>query len=168
VHALRYAAFPDTAADGGHAYLGVAPPLLGGLLGIAVVQLAVDRRAADGPRLGWRARWLCATLAFVALYAAQENAEALATAGQLAGPAELLAAGGWIVLPLALAAGGALAALLRGTEAVLERLAPAPAALPRRSRRASSAPPARDRSDAAPRAAVLARHLAGRAPPAPA
>jgi hypothetical protein len=165
VHALRYAAFPEPDPHGGHGYLSFAPPLLGGLLAIAVVQLAVDRRAPGGPRHGWRTRWILATLAFLALYAAQENAEALATTSRLAGPGALLGHGGWIVLPLTVAAGGLLAALLRGTEAVLARLAHAPAALPR-LRHAARTATARGRSERAPRTAGIARHLAGRAPPA--
>src|SRR6059058_1443307 len=131
VHAVRYAVFPAAGGHAGHRYLEFAPPLLGGLLAVAVVDLAlvgaVERRAAQGRRLGWRARWLRGTLAFLALYAAQENLEALTSVGHLAGPLTLLGGGGWLVLPLTVTAGGLLAALLRGTEAVLERLAPASA-----------------------------------------
>jgi hypothetical protein len=70
------------------------------------------------------------------------------------------------VLPLALVAGGSLAALLRGTEAVLERLAARPA--PRPPAPAAVRLAARPRPAAPVRAPGLAHHLAGRAPPAPA
>jgi hypothetical protein len=170
VHALRYALDPVPAAAAGHGYLEGVPPLFAALLAMAAVRFAMaalDRRGAAGRALHWPARWLLATAAFLVLFALQENAEALLTAGHAAGPAALLGHGGWTVLPLATVAGGVLAALLRGTEHALERLwhavAASTAAAPR-PRGLLVLTPAVPAASAPP-AAALARHLAGRAPP---
>jgi hypothetical protein len=171
VHALRYALAPAPGAGAGHGYLGALPPLLAALLamGMARFGLAVlARRRGDGQALHWGLRWLGGACAFVALFAAQENAEDLLTFGHGAGPSALLGHGGWTVLPLALLAGGVLALLLRGTERAIERVSLALAAGgPHAPRWASiELVLARLRTLATPVVAVLARHLAGRAPPA--
>jgi hypothetical protein len=87
--------------------------------------------------------------------------------GRLAGCSALLAHGGWIVLPLAAVAGGLLAALLRGTEAALDRLSIALAHERPRSRGdgAACAPARPVRGPLRPRLAELACNAAGRAPP---
>jgi hypothetical protein len=168
VHGLRYALDPSRRADAGHGYLTAAPPLLAALLALGVAQLllgAFGRSRSDGPRhASWQVRWAVCSLALVALYALQENVESLSSYGQIAGPLALLAHGGWTVLPLAAAAGGVVAAALRGTDAVLASLRGA--ALVTRAalvaRRPSLAPSAVLLWPGAPE---LARHLAGRAPP---
>jgi hypothetical protein len=170
VHGLRYALDPSRRADAGHGYLTAAPPLLAALLALGVAQLlfgAAGRRswALDARRARWPVRWAVCSVALVALYSLQENAESISTYGQLAGPVALLAHGGWTVLPLVAAAGGLVAAVLRGTDAVLaSALDAAPAAV--RARLAAGA------AAIAPFAVLLwpgvpelARHLAGRAPP---
>jgi hypothetical protein len=165
VHALRYALMP-AAPRGGHGYLQAAPPILAGLLALALARLCValvDHRATGGRALSWQLRWVLGALGFAALYATQETIELTAVTGHLAGPAQLIAHGGWIVGPLVVAAGGLLAALLRGTEAALERLT---AELPRLRPRASVAlPVAVACATWRPRAPVLASRAAGRAPP---
>jgi hypothetical protein len=167
VHALRYALVP-TAPRGGHGYLQAAPPILAGLLALALARLCValvDRRATGGNALSWRRRWALGALGFAALYATQETIELTAVTGRLAGPGQLIAHGGWIVVPLVIAAAGLLAALLRGTEAALEHLT---AALPRprlRPRASAAVPVAVARPARRPQAAVLASRAAGRAPP---
>jgi hypothetical protein len=168
VHALRYALAPATAARDSHGYLQAAPPVLAGLLALALARLCValvDRRTTGGRALSFPARWALGALGFAALFAAQENVELVAATGHVAGPAALLAGGGWIVGPLVVGAAGLLAALLRGTEVALERLT---AALARRRAlpRASAHPqPRLRRGERRPHAPELARHGAGRAPP---
>jgi hypothetical protein len=167
VHALRYALVP-TAPRGTHGYLQAAPPILAGLLALALARLCValvDHRATGGRALSWQLRWTLGALGFAALYATQETIELTAVTGHLVGPAELLEHGGWIVVPLVIAAAGLLAALLRGTEAALEHLS---AAFPRprlRPRASTAAPIAIARLLWRPQTAVLASRAAGRAPP---
>lgn len=166
VHALRYALAPS-APTGVHGYLQAAPPVLAGLLALALARLCVaivDRRATGGRALAWHTRWGLAALGFVTLYAAQENVELLAATGHVAGLG-LLAHGGWIVLPLVVVAAGLLAALLRGTEVALERLGNAlhrPRLRPRAISCAELRIPLVVRR---PQGAELASHAAGRAPP---
>jgi hypothetical protein len=169
VHAIRYALGSGRGVHPAHGYLAGVPPLLAGVLALALARLAfaaIDQRAAAGGSLGWRVRWLSGAVGFLALYAVQENAEALTTTGQLVGPLALLAHGGWTVVPLAVMAGGVLAALLRGTEAALERLAIAFAGGRLRSRvLAALTVVNHGRTAPSPRAPELARNVAGRAPP---
>jgi hypothetical protein len=164
VHALRYALVP-TAPRGGHGYLQAAPPILAGLLALALARLCValvDQRATRRAP-SWQLRWALGALGFAVLYATQETIELTAVTGHLAGPAQLIAHGGWIVVPLVIVAGGLLAALLRGTEAALEHLT---AVFPRLRPRAGGRPAlAIDRPPRRPQAAILASRAAGRAPP---
>ena len=173
VHALRYALAPSASADAGHGYLGMVPPLLAAVLAIALahgVAATFARRRASRRPLHWLVRWALGTLVFVALFAVQENAEELLSVGHGAGPLSLLGHGGWLVLPEALVAGGVLVALLRGTERALERIELLLTdAAPHAPRLASAAPlPPRAAELRVPAIALLARHLAGRAPPGPA
>jgi hypothetical protein len=168
VHALRYAIAPAGLGRLTHGYLQAAPPVLAGLFAIALARLCgavVDRRASDGRALSWQARWALAALGFAVLYGAQENVELIAATGHAAGPAALLAHGGWIVLPLVIVAAGLLAALLRVTEVALERLHAALTRPPAPQRPDTHARAGLSRAVRRPRTAELARHLAGRAPP---
>jgi hypothetical protein len=169
VHGIRFALAPSAQMHPAHGYLEAVPPLLAGVLALALARLAfaaIDQRAARGRRLGWRARWVLAALGFVALYAAQENAETLTATGHLAGPLALVAHGGWTVVPLAVLAGGVLALMLRGTEAALERLAIALAGGRAACRVLAQVAVVRYRRGTGwPRAPELARNVAGRAPP---
>ncbi len=166
VHALRYALVPS-APKGVHGYLQAAPPVIAGLLALALARLCVaivDRRATGGRALAWHTRWALGALGFATLYAAQENIELFAATEHIAGLG-LLAHGGWTVVPLVVAAAGLLAALLRGTEVALERLGaalPGPRLRPRASTCAQlRILPVLRR----PQAAALASRAAGRAPP---
>jgi hypothetical protein len=164
VHALRYALVPAAPRDA-HGYLHAAPPVLAGLLALALARLCaaiVDRRATGGRALPWRTRWALGVLGFAALYATQETVELYAVTGHVSGPAALLAHGGWIVLPLVVVAAGLLAALLCGTEAALGYLT---ATSPPPQRPHERAPLPSCRPVRRPRGAALARHAAGRAPP---
>jgi len=169
VHALRYALVPS-APKGVHGYLQAAPPVLAGLLALALARLCValvDRRATGGRALAWHTRWVLGALGFAALYAAQENIELFAATGHIAGLG-LLAHGGWTVVPLVIVAAGLLAALLRGTEVALARLGGALARPRLRPRATACAQLQIPRFVRRPQAAELASRAAGRAPPLPA
>lgn len=178
---------------GGHAYLPLLHLLIALALAGACVQLAVvlarlrsrgarggvrshlwlcdrhnwqrteDRRPNDGARPGFLALWALAAGAILAVFTAQELIEGGLAAGRTPGLAAVFALGGWVALPLAIAAGLAVAAGLRGADAAIAA-AVRRAAAPESSIR----PPLGRRSAAAtlaPRAPALADHRAGRAPP---
>jgi hypothetical protein len=173
LHQLRYAL--GYAGDGGHAlerhghgYMELVVPLVAVLMALAggrfIARLAEVRRGCR-PAVWSRPPgrlWIAATLALLAIYAGQELVEGAVAAGHPAGLAALAAGGGWWAIPLAAALGLAVALLTRGADVALAaaaRRAPLP-----RSRPANFA--AILRPDL-PRGRVLARHLAGRAPPIP-
>jgi hypothetical protein len=156
VHEARYLLVPDGHAEAGHGYLVVAPGALGLLLAVAAGRSlgALGRRAPRGRGVTWAA----ATASLVAIHAGQEVLERLLAGG---GP---LDAGVLLVVPLCAVAGAAVAVALRRAEQLL-----VDAVAPARAPRARLAVPVQ----LAPRApafavvaAGLARHLAGRAPPA--
>ncbi len=148
-----------------HRYLTYLTPIAAALLFLGAVQLAVGVRRGGGTARRPRGRtlWAAATACLLAVFAGQECAETLLAHGHLPTPAELLGAGGWVAVPLALAIGGIVALLLRGAARVARW------ALGRTRARATRRSP-RIAAPAAvvliPRASVLARRLAGRAPPA--
>jgi hypothetical protein len=163
VHELRYLlAYGDPAAVGGHGYLAFVAPLVAVALAIACgVWLAHVGRGSSAPAR--TLTWLRASAALLGVYVVQETVEALAAAGHPG----LLAHGGWLAVPVALAVGALVALLLRGARAA-DRVAAAaarpwsplavlPVAPP------SFPLPGAPASDPRPR--VLARRLAGRAPP---
>jgi hypothetical protein len=153
LHELRYlAAFGATGgADlrAGHGYLESLVPLLAAVavaaLAVSVVAPAMLRLA---PSLG---REDCVTeraagyaAALLAVHLAQELTEAALSTGHPASVAGTLGAGGWAVIPLAMAL-GAVAALARGWLHRAERrlvAVLARAALPRAPRRIGAPPPA--------------------------
>jgi hypothetical protein len=176
VHELRYLAAygHDTGAalaSQGHGYvselggpavgLGLAL-LLGSVLGCARPPRA---HTGDGPALGSTAALYCG--AIVAIYCVQESAEGALFAGHAAGLAAPVAHGGWVALPLAIAAGLLCALGARALERVDEALAsplPSGAPLPRTST-------VRAPNPADPRVALgcmtLAFGIARRPPPLP-
>jgi hypothetical protein len=107
--------------------------------------------------------WLGASGSLVATYVVQETIEGLASPGHPG----LLAHGGWIAAPVALLVGALVAAMLRGAHAA-DRAA-AIAARPWSPIAATPVAPLALMLPApaplAPRPRVLARRLAGRAPP---
>ena len=149
VHELRYlVAYGDRAdealASQGHAYLSdlggalitlMFATLLATLLAGA---LAPAARRPDQPAAGaFRRTAVLYALALLGIFCAQELTEGAVAAGHPAGLAAVLAHGGWVALPLALAAGAvcSLACLaLQGIERTLARRAP--------RRRAPRRPPA--------------------------
>jgi hypothetical protein len=154
----------------GHSYLPLATAAAMALLAVAGVQLvallARARRSGAAepaaPRFG--GAWLVATAGLLVAYTSQELLEGVLSAGHPEGLGALAAHGGWTALPLALALGALVAGALRGASAAV-------AAAARRGRRTALPRPSplslRPLAGGwRPISAPLARHLAGRAPPA--
>ncbi len=156
VHEARYLLVPDGHAAAGHGYLAAMPVVLALATALAAGHSLVrlGRRTAGGRRLSWAA----ATVALVAIHGGQELLERLLAGG---GP---LDAGVALVVPLSAIAGAVVALALGRAERLLAQ-ATAPARAPRVRLVAPIVLLARgDREVRVP--AGLARHLAGRAPPA--
>jgi hypothetical protein len=154
-------------AEQGHAYLSLVHVFAGALLALAagalLTRVIKARRTGVGeeapPRFA--ALWAGAAVALVAIYSGQELLEGLLASGHPAGLGALTAHGGLVVLPLALLLGCAVALGLRGASALV-------CAAARRARRRhprSFVIRAPHAVLLQPRASVLARHMAGRAPP---
>jgi len=153
---------------GVHGYLPWLTPLAGVLVFLAIAQLAVRlERPGRGllPELpGTRTLWTAASFCLIHVFALQECAETLLADGRLPLAAEIYGAGGWTAIPMAIAAGAVIALLLRGAARVVEWALARRRARPPRRKPAIAALPSLPRL--APRQSVLARRLAGRAPPA--
>ena len=133
VHQLRYllayggAGGHELAAQG-HDYLAEAVPVLGSFVFAAVLAGLVGACAGgcgEGRRGGFGRRAAAFALAVFTIYAVQELAEGFLASGHAAGLGAIFGAGGWIALPLTVAAGAACAVFDRG----LARLEQAVAAL---------------------------------------
>jgi hypothetical protein len=165
VHELRYVAgYGDVPAVGGHGYLAVVAPLVAVALAVACGGWLVRIGRAAAPATRGPLTWFAAATALLAIFVAQEAVESLTAANHPG----VLAHGGWIALPLAIVVGGLVALLLCGAR--VAETAAATAARPW-SPLAAATPVAIDfalPSAAVPtvRPRVLARRLAGRAPPA--
>jgi len=166
LHQLRYAVAGGSspAELAGHGYMTsllapIAVLVLAGTL--ATLIRGTEGASAEPSPLGRRIGLFAAAL--LAIYLGQESVEALMTVGHPAGTA-MLANGGWIVLPLALAIGSLAALLARALEAFEQIVA-----LVHASRSRSRAPSVRGRALPArgPRLASnpLAFGLARRPPP---
>ena len=150
-----------------HGYLAWLTPVVAVLLFLAAVQLLAHLRRSQGdgaPRLPRvRTLWIVGTVALLGAFTAQEFVEAFLSSGHPPHVADVLGPDGWVVLPLAAAAAGGIALLLQGAATVvawaLARSRP-------RRRPVFVRPAARPEAVLVPRASVLARRLAGRAPPA--
>jgi hypothetical protein len=171
VHELRFLIAGDAAAgeQAGHGYL----PLLG-LVSVVLLAACAGRLAsrlerarrtgrADAAGLPFVRAWIGLALAVALVFCAQELLESALTVDRAAGLSGALGGGGWIAFPLSLAVSAVLALGLTGARRALRAAARAARTLTS-SRRTSSrgAPPAL----LPPLAGVLARNLAGRAPPA--
>jgi prepilin signal peptidase PulO-like enzyme (type II secretory pathway) len=149
-----------------HGYLTWLMPLAAALLFLTLAQFAAWMRRAEGgdadelPSV--RGLWVGASVSLLTVFGVQETLEVTAAHGQFPTLTELGAALGWQVLPLVVAVGGVLALLLRGAAHV--------AAWAVRRHRHRARPLAqlvlvpRPPVVVSP-ACVLARFLAGRAPP---
>jgi hypothetical protein len=175
LHELRYligygGGAGQALAEQGHGYLPFAS--VGVLLlfaaGVGQLLLAFRRAlssATASPAPPFGLLWLAAISALLTIYCSQELLEGLLASGHPNGFGALAADSGWSALPLAVALGALVALALRGAAAAERRVAaralaarhcPTRAPRARRPRLALLAPPA----------PVLARKLAGRAPPA--
>ena len=166
VHELRYALAGQHQDEHAHAYMAWLVPIACALVGLALAEFTArvaGRIRGDGRPAHMPAgvRWLTASTLLTAIFALQEVTERLLAHGRFDVAESLVVHGGWIALPLCFVVGAVVAALLRGARALLARdwtttpsaHRPNPELLPRLR-------PAR-----APRVAVIARNLAGRAPP---
>jgi hypothetical protein len=168
VHEGRYLFAPpehEHALAAAHTYLGWLVPTAGALLFLAFAQVAarIGRVRGEDVRLpGVGALWVGAAGCLLSVFLVQECAEGFIAHGELPLLGDILGAGGWVAVPLCAAVGGLVALLLAGAARVL-RWAIARRSTPRRRLGA-----VRTRAVVAlvPRASVLARRLAGRAPPA--
>ncbi len=177
VHQLRYLlAFGPATGEAlhreGHGYLAQALPVLVGLAVAVVAATVVARalarsgRSARMPFISGRALWYAGAL--LTVFAVQELVEGSLAPGHPAGLDALVANGGWVAAPLALALGLAVAIaerLLARTDAAiassLEQRAQPPAPCEPQALNSSFT--------SVPRmAAPLAFGLARRPPPAPA
>jgi hypothetical protein len=152
-------------AGEGHAYLTwVGPVVLLAVLVAAVGFVTRLARPAPGappvPRRRLRL-WLTVAGLLLAVYTVQEWSEGLLAAGHPGGLLEPFAHGGWVVVPLAMAAGGIITLLLWGADAALARAAAVLAFAQRLRAEGPRAP--RDVHRA--RRPALALQGAGRAPP---
>src|SRR4051794_34061161 len=115
VHQARYALIPEPDAESQHGYLAYAPLVLGTVLaaalGVALARALADFEAAPRRRFAFAMRWSGATALLIAVHGVQELAE-----GHVA---EIVGNGAWLVLPLAAAAGLALALALEGARGAL-------------------------------------------------
>jgi len=163
VHQARYALAPDPHGAAGHGYLHAVPAVLVALGAVALARTLVllVRRAAAPVSRAPATRWLAASGALLALHVLQEGAERVLAGG---GP---LDRGALLAIPLCLVVGAVIAAALRGADELLEAAASAPLApLPRALLGAAPALSVVGTAPVLPRRGMLARHLAGRAPPA--
>jgi hypothetical protein len=151
----------------GHGYLdavtAVVALTLVAALAALVAALVRGAGAAKRPPRRWRVRWLACSGALLAVFTLQELVEGALSPGHPAGLVGVAGSGGWIAVPLALAIGAVVAALLRGAEAVIARFA---APLRRPPLRAPRSALARAPLQVGPRVlALLASSGAQRAPP---
>lgn len=149
-----------------HAYLGWFMPAVAALIFLVAVQFVVWLRRAEGdvsPGVpASRVLWSASTAAILTVFAVQESLELTAAHGHAPALMDLLAHGNWQVVLLAAAAGAIVTMFMRGAARAVEW------AIRRRSdrrlrRRAGVV--VRRRTVMLARLPVLARHLAGRAPP---
>jgi hypothetical protein len=168
LHQLRYLLAPPAADQAQeHGYLplaGVAAVLLLALAGAQLLSSLVRARRtgqAEGPRVSFTRAWLASAAVLLSLHLTQELVEQVLGSGHPA--TDLLAHGGAFVVPLALALGAVVAVVLGAAHAVVSAVARRTRRHPRPALRLRARLPLLHAPAA--RACVLARHLAGRAPP---
>ena len=171
VHELRFLLGygADHLAQGpGHGYLEfVIPAVIGyfGLLSAYLLRTLIARpEVVPSRRLRLLNTWLLGALLLVAIFVAQELIEQ-ALAGDHAPVSALVPGGGWVVVPLSLAASLVITLLLVGARAVLR----AAGTRKRRQDPPRTAPPARLAPSQVmlPRLTVAGTHGALRGPPRP-
>jgi hypothetical protein len=154
VHEARYLLVPDAHADAGHGYRSVLPIMLALGLAFALGRtlVGVGRRAAAGRGPSWAA----CSAALLAVHGLQEGLERVLAGG---GPVDT---GLLVVVPLCVAGGLVVCALLRRTERLLGAVAAGAVPRPRIAAPALVVPGAPLR---VPIGTRTHRHLAGRSPP---
>jgi|1186.fasta_scaffold59898_2 hypothetical protein len=169
LHQLRYliASVAPSAAEG-HRYMGdLLPPLSVLVLAAILATLLRGTEGASPARAPLARRVAVFAGALLAIYVSQELLEGLMAAGHSANLVGLLAHGGWVALPLALAIGALAALLAHLLEGVERVIAVIHAERPLRSR----APAIRGRALAGFGISLLSAPLAfglARRPPPPA
>jgi hypothetical protein len=171
LHELRYLMDSGAGHDalaGTHSYLPLVITLamlafVAALIDFATTLAVTSRHGLDLQRPSRVSRaWPAATLALLATFVLQESLEGALLGGHSAGLHGLFGHGGWSVAIFAPILGALIAFLLRGSDNALALAA-------RRAPRARLKPvrviPMRPPTFSAPRLRLLARHLAGRAPP---
>jgi hypothetical protein len=134
LHQLRYLiAFGSSSSEElarqGHGYMADALPVLGVFaLSALVATLIRGRYGAGMAQRSFARRALILAVALFAVYASQESLEGIMAAGHPGGVAALLATGGWLAIPLALAFGALSALVIRLLEGVEVAIARRPAA----------------------------------------
>jgi hypothetical protein len=125
LHQLRYMlAFGGSPAAEGHRYLAdLLPPLSVLVLAAILATLLRGTEGASPTRAPLARRVALFSGALLAIYVSQELLEGLMAASHSANLAALLAGGGWIALPLAVAIGGTAALLARLLEGVERAIA---------------------------------------------
>jgi hypothetical protein len=101
----------------------------------------------------------------IAVYTLQEAIEGAVFAGHPSGLTGIYGDGGWTALLIALAVGGVIALVVRGSHRALVLLAERARALSARRRAPRGRWPASSSSAPLRRRPIIAAHLAGRAPP---
>ena len=168
LHQLRYlVAVGGSSAAEGHRYMAdLLPPLSVLVLAAVLATLLRGTEGASSARTPLARRMALFAGALLAIYVGQELLEGL-MAGHSTGLAGLLAGGGWVALPLAVAIGALAALLAHVLEGVERVIAVVHAERPLRSR----APAVRGRALPARAISLLSAPLAfglARRPPPPA
>ena len=124
LHQLRYLiAFGGSSATEGHRYMSdLLPPLAVLVLAAVLATLIRGTEGASPSRAPLARRIAVFAAALLAIFVGQELLEGL-MAGHATGPAIVLANGGWIALPLAVAIGALGALLVRLLEGVERAIA---------------------------------------------
>jgi hypothetical protein len=174
LHELRYVVAPgahvhDAAVSHMHSHLPLAIAIACMVFVASVVDFAAalltarkGRTSVATPARLSRA-WPAATVALLSVFVVQESLEGALFGGHTAGLHGLFGHGGWSVAVLAPLLGAVIAFLVRGSQKAIELVAR------KRASRVRPKPvralPMRPLLIAAPRLSLLARNLAGRAPP---
>lgn len=166
VHEGRYMLTPPEHVHGGlHGYLAWLAPLIGlvALLAVAEFGARLARRPGEGGLHlpGGRVLFAVFTFVLLTLFGLQETLELTIADGALPADNVFIADGGWVSIPLALAAAAALALILRGAVRIASIVAARLRQRPRRAARSDPSPP----QAPLPWALLLARSLAPRGPP---
>jgi hypothetical protein len=174
LHELRYLVGPgahahQVAVSHMHSHLPLVIAIACMVFVASVVDFVAALQAANGGRSSVAApsrlsrAWPAATLALVAVFVVQESLEGALFGGHTAGMHGLFGHGGWSVAILAPLLGAVIAFLVRGSEKAIELVARKRAS--RSRRKPARILPMRPLLIAAPRPSLIARNLAGRAPP---